>query len=98
MTADEILLDAEERMEKAVQVLKNEPDRHSHRPGQPGPGRFAAGRSLRLADADQATRLGRRARADADRDSPLRSRHASRTSRRRSSPATWASIRRTTAG
>ena len=72
MSAEEILLDAEERMEKALAKLKQRPGRHPHRPGQSGPGRFAARRGLRLAHADQGDRLGRSPRADADRHPALR--------------------------
>ena len=53
MTSEEILLDAEERMEKAIAKLKN--DLTGIRTGRANPGlrRFAARRGLRLADADQ---------------------------------------------
>ena len=54
MSGDEILLDVEERMEKAMGVLQRPVGRHSHRPGQSGTGRFAPRRGLRLASADQA--------------------------------------------
>ena len=66
MAADDILLDTEDRMDKAIQHLKQQPVGHSHRAGQSGPRRFAEGRGLRLADADEAARQRRRAGAAAD--------------------------------
>ena len=69
------LLDAEERMEKAIRRAQARPGGHPHRPGQSWPGRFAAGGSLRLADADQGNRHRSARRADANRHSPVRSRH-----------------------
>ena len=86
MTADEILLDTEERMEKAISVLQARPGRHPHRPGESGPGRFAARRRLRLADADQGDR--RRSAPKKRRSSSAPSIPArSKISKRRSRPA-----------
>ena len=75
MSVEEILLDTEDRMEKALAKLKQ--DLAGIRTGRANPGLVdsLAGGSLWLAHADQGDRLGRRARAHADRHSPLRSRH-----------------------
>ena len=40
MSVEEILMDAEERMEKALGQTQARPDRHPHRPRQPGHGRL----------------------------------------------------------
>jgi hypothetical protein len=42
MDQDEILMDAEERMEKAVNVLGNALEGNSYRAREPGPGGFRA--------------------------------------------------------
>ncbi len=98
MSADEILLDVEERMEKALAKLKH--DLAGIRTGRANPGLVD---SLRVEvygspTPDQAHRLGRRAgsrrKSSSGRSIPARS----RTSKRRSKPAAWASTRRTTAG
>ena len=97
MSVEEILFDAEERMEKALAKLKQ--DLTGIRTGRanPGHGRFAARRGLWLAGADQADCQRQRTGAAAAGDSAVSIPARSRTSKRASSPATWASRRRATA-
>ena len=73
MSVEEILLDAEERMEKALGKLKQ--DLTGIRTGRANPGMVdsLARRGLRFARADQADRERQRARAAAARDPPVRS-------------------------
>ena len=71
MAADEILFDVEERMEKAIDVLKK--SLGGIRTGRANPGLVD---SLRvdvygIANADQANRIGRRTRTDSDRNSSV---------------------------
>ena len=60
---DETLFEAEEKMEKAVTVARDELARPPHRPGHPGDVRPHRRRLLRRADADPAAGLGHRPRA-----------------------------------
>ena len=97
MTSDEILLDVEERMEKAVGVLKHA--LAGIRTGRANPGLVD---SLRVevygspVPIKQIASVGAPERHKSSSGPTIRAR--SRTSRRPSRPATWASTRRTTAG
>ncbi len=97
MTSDEILFDAEERMEKALERVPRRVARPAHRPGDAGAGRSPARRILRLADAAQDSWRRSTAPIRSRSSSGRSTRAASRTSRRRSAPATWAWRRTTTA-
>ncbi len=97
MTSDEILFDCEERMEKAVNVFRDE--LRGLRTGRATP---ALVDSLRVEYYGSPTPLKQLAQISTpdpqhDRHSAVRPDGASRTSRRRSAPATWACRRTTTA-
>ena len=98
MTTDEILLDVEERMEKAIRKLKG--DLAGIRTGGANPGLVD---SLRVEVYGSAVPIKQVAAVGARRNrtrlSFVRTILArSRTSKKRSRQATWASIRRTMAG
>ena len=97
MTTDEILLDVEERMEKAIRKLKA--DLAGIRTGRANPGLVD---SLRVevygssVPIKQVASVGARSPTRSSSARTIRAR--SRTSKRPSRPATWASTRKTTAG
>jgi len=97
MTSDEILLDVEERMEKAVRKLKS--DLAGIRTGRANPGLVD---SLRVEVYGSPTPLKQIASVGAPEPNQIVIRRTTRTPSRRSKkpfwPATWDSRRRTTAG